>query len=114
MSPHKSSRIYFASQRLWKSDNRGDSWEVISPDLTTNTPRTQTPFFGKKQAWDNPWDVYAMSNYSSITNITESPKKKDYFMLELMMVISMLQKMVEKIGGEFLSLHFPVYRHKHL
>jgi photosystem II stability/assembly factor-like uncharacterized protein len=76
VSPHKSSRIYFASQRLWKSDNRGDSWEVISPDLTTNTPRTQTPFFGKKQAWDNPWDVYAMSNYSSITNITESPKKE--------------------------------------
>lgn len=76
VSSHRPSRIYFASQRLWKSENRGDSWEPISADLTTNTPRTQTPFFGKKQGWDNPWDVYAMSNYSSITNISESPKRE--------------------------------------
>ena len=61
---------------MWKSENRGDTWEPISADLTTNTPRTQTPFFGKKQGWDNPWDVYAMSNYSSITNISESPKRE--------------------------------------
>lgn len=74
VSPHKPERIYFASQRVWKSEDRGDSWEVISGDLTTNTERVQTPFYGKKQKWDNAWDIYAMSNYSTITSLSESPK----------------------------------------
>ena len=76
VSPHKSSRLYFCSQRVWKSENRGDSWEPISEDLTTNTPRTSTPFFNEKQGWDNAWDIYAMSNYSTITSISESPLKE--------------------------------------
>ena len=36
VSPHKPTRLYFASQRIWKSDNRGDSWTAISSDLTKN------------------------------------------------------------------------------
>jgi len=76
VSPHKPSRIYFASQRVWKSDNRGDSWEPISEDLTHNLERIQTPYYGKKQQWDNAWDIYAMSNYSTITSLSESPKQE--------------------------------------
>lgn len=76
VSPHKPSRIYHASQRVWKSEDRGDSWEVISNDLTNNQERIQTPFYGKKQKWDNPWDIYAMSDYSTITSLSESPKKE--------------------------------------
>jgi len=76
VSPHNPKRIYHASQRVWKSEDRGDSWEAISEDLTTNTERVQTPFYGKKQAWDNAWDVYAMSNYSTITSLSESPQKE--------------------------------------
>ncbi len=76
VSPHDPARIYHASQRVWKSEDRGDSWEAISGDLTTNTPRIQTPFFGKKQKWDNAWDIYAMSNYSTITSLSESPKQE--------------------------------------
>jgi photosystem II stability/assembly factor-like uncharacterized protein len=76
VSPHKPTRIYFGSQRLWKSEDRGDSWETISNDLTKNIERIQTSFYGKKQKWDNAWDVRAMSNYSTITSISESPIKE--------------------------------------
>jgi photosystem II stability/assembly factor-like uncharacterized protein len=73
VSPHKPSRIYFASQRVWKSENRGDEWEAISKDLTRNQERLALPIMGGQQSWDNAWDVNAMSNYNSITSLAESP-----------------------------------------
>lgn len=73
VSPHNPKRIYHASQRVWKSEDRGDSWQVISGDLTNNIERIQTTFYGTKQKWDNAWDIYAMSNYSTITSLSESP-----------------------------------------
>ncbi|MEM6261958.1 MAG: glycosyl hydrolase [Bacteroidota bacterium] len=76
VSPHNPKRIYHGSQRVWKSDDRGDSWEAISGDLTNNIERLQTPYYGKKQKWDNAWDIYAMSNYSTITSLSESPKQE--------------------------------------
>lgn len=76
VSPHDPKRIYYASQRVWKSEDRGDSWQAISGDLTNNIERIQTPFYGKQQKWDNAWDIYAMSNYSTITSLSESPKKE--------------------------------------
>ncbi|SDS34771.1 Uncharacterized protein SAMN04515667_1971 [Formosa sp. Hel1_31_208] len=76
VSPHKPSTIYFASQRVWKSENRGDSWTAISKDLTKNEERITLPIMGKQQSWDNAWDVYAMSNYNTITSLSESPKKQ--------------------------------------
>ncbi|MEM6724122.1 MAG: glycosyl hydrolase [Bacteroidota bacterium] len=76
VSPHDPKRLYFASQRVWKSNDRGDSWEAISGDLTNNLERIQTPYYGKKQKWDNAWDIYAMSNYSTITSLSESPQQE--------------------------------------
>jgi hypothetical protein len=76
VSPHNPKRLYFASQRVWKSDDRGDSWQTISKDLTNNIERLSTPFFGSKQKWDNAWDVRAMSNYSTITSLSESPMQE--------------------------------------
>ncbi|MDX1462838.1 MAG: glycosyl hydrolase [Marinirhabdus sp.] len=76
VSPHAPSTIYFASQRVWKSTNRGDSWTAISGDLTKNQNRIELPIMGKKQSWDGAWDVFAMSNYNTITSLAESPKQK--------------------------------------
>jgi photosystem II stability/assembly factor-like uncharacterized protein len=73
VSPHQPTRLYFASQRVWRSDNRGDSWTAISDDLTRNQNRLELPIMGRQQSYDNPWDVYAMSNYNSITSLSESP-----------------------------------------
>ena len=75
VSPHKPSRLYFASQRVWKSENRGDSWEPISGDLTRNENRFDLPIMGSRQSWDNPWDVSAMSNYNTVSALSESPVK---------------------------------------
>ncbi len=76
VSPHSPTTLYFASNRVWKSENRGDKWELISGDLTKNQERIELPIMGKKQSWNNAWDVFAMSNYNSITSLAESPVQK--------------------------------------
>jgi photosystem II stability/assembly factor-like uncharacterized protein len=76
VSPHNPTRLYFASQRVWRSENRGDDWTPISKDLTLNQERITLPIYGKQQSWDNAWDVGAMSNYNTITSLAESPKQE--------------------------------------
>lgn len=73
VSPHAPTRLYFASQRVWRSYDRGDSWMAISGDLTRNQDRMQLPLMGKRQGWDEAWDLLAMSNYNTITALSESP-----------------------------------------
>ncbi|MCG8467440.1 MAG: glycosyl hydrolase, partial [Gemmatimonadetes bacterium] len=73
VSPHDPRRIYFASQRVWRTDDRGDSWTAISGDLTRDQERVELPIMGRRQGWDNAWDVGAMSNYNTITSLGESP-----------------------------------------
>lgn len=76
ISPHKASRIYIGSQRVWKSDNRGNDWTPISNDLTRNESRVELPIMGRKQSYDNAWDMKAMSEYNTITSLSESPIKE--------------------------------------
>ena len=76
VSPHDPATLYFASYRVWKSTNRGDEWTPISGDLTRNEERLTLPIMGRQQSWDNPWDVGAMSNYNTITSLSESPLLK--------------------------------------
>lgn len=76
VSPHDPATLYFASYRVWKSENRGDDWTPISADLTRNEERLSLPIMGRKQSWDNAWDVGAMSNYNTITSLSESPLVK--------------------------------------
>ncbi len=73
ISPHDSDRLYFGSQRLWRSDDRGDSWTAISGDLTTNANRYELEFMGRVWSVDDLIDNGAMSKYSTLTSISESP-----------------------------------------
>jgi len=73
ISPHEPSRIYVGSQRLWRSDDRGDSWRAVSRDLTTNTNRYELPYRGRVWSVDDLHDNDAMSKYATITAISESP-----------------------------------------
>jgi photosystem II stability/assembly factor-like uncharacterized protein len=77
VSPHDPKQLFFGSQRVWRSMNRGDEWVAISGDLTRNQTRLNLPIMGSTQSYDNAWDVNAMSNYNTITMIGESPKQKD-------------------------------------
>ena len=76
ISPHSPTRLYFASQRVWRSDDRGNSWTPVSGDLTKNEERLTLPVMDKTWSWDSPWDVYAMSTYNTITALAESPLKE--------------------------------------
>ena len=73
ISPHSHTRIYVASQFLHRSDDRGDSWEKVSPNLSRERNRYELPTMGRVHSVDAAYDMYAMSQYSNITSITESP-----------------------------------------
>jgi len=73
VSPHLSTRLYFASHRVWRSDDRGDNWTAVSGDLTRAEKRLSLPIMGQTWSWDAPWDVLAMSTYNTITSLAESP-----------------------------------------
>ncbi|MGV6853122.1 MAG: VPS10 domain-containing protein [bacterium] len=73
VSSHDPKRLYHASQRVWRSDDRGDSWSAISADLTKNENRLLQPMMDRQWSWDSPWDLYAMSTYNTITSLAESP-----------------------------------------
>ena len=46
VSPHSPTRLYYASQRVWRSDDRGDSWRPVSGDLTRDEDRMRLPAHG--------------------------------------------------------------------
>ena len=73
ISPHDPETLYFASFRVWKSDNRGDAWTTISGDLTRNQDRTKQPLMGRRWSYDSNWDLGAMSQFNTITSLSESP-----------------------------------------
>ena len=47
ISPHSHTRLYFAANKLFRSDDRGDTWKAISPDLTRQLDRNKLPVMGK-------------------------------------------------------------------
>jgi photosystem II stability/assembly factor-like uncharacterized protein len=73
ISPHSPTRIYFGSQRVWRSDDRGDSWTPVSADLTKDEDRMLLPVMGRQWSSSAPWDFGAMSVYNTITSLAESP-----------------------------------------
>lgn len=70
LSPHNPRTVYFGGNRLFRSVNRGDSWDVISPDLTTNDPDKQRPGEGSV----TPENTGA-ERHCTIITISESPLK---------------------------------------
>lgn len=77
VSPHDPKTIFFGSQRLWMSSDRGDSWTALSGDLTKNQERMALPIMDNIQSIDNAWDLLAMSNFNTLTMISQSPQDKN-------------------------------------
>ncbi|MDG1437957.1 MAG: hypothetical protein P8P98_03205 [Emcibacteraceae bacterium] len=73
VSHHDPKRLYHASQRMWRSDDRGDSWTPISEDLTKNGNRLTYPMMDRTWGPEAGWDLSAMSNFHTIANVAESP-----------------------------------------
>lgn len=74
ISPHKNTRLYFAANKLFRTDDRGDTWTVISPDLTRQLDRNSLPVMGKIQSIDAVAKNASTSYYGNIVSLTESPK----------------------------------------
>ncbi len=73
VSAHNPQRIYHASQRVWRSEDRGNSWTAISGDLTKNENRMHMPVMDRTWSVDSGFDLLAMSDFNTIANIAESP-----------------------------------------
>ena len=73
ISPHNPARIYHGSNRLHRSDNHGDSWTTISPDVSKDLDRLTLKIMDRVWSLDALWDLRAMSMYGNITSISESP-----------------------------------------
>jgi len=74
LSPHSSKRLYFAANRLFRSDDRGDTWRAVSPDLTRQIDRNRLEVFGKVQRPEAPARGASTSFYGNIVALAESPR----------------------------------------
>lgn len=71
VSPHDPNILYMAGEVLWKSTNGGQSWSIISPDLTRNDKSKQKPSGGPITL-----DITSVEYYDTIFTVAESPVTK--------------------------------------
>jgi photosystem II stability/assembly factor-like uncharacterized protein len=76
ISPHQHTRLYFAANKLFRSDDRGNSWRAISPDLTRQIDVNKLPVMGKIWGPDAVAKGQSTSFYGNITALAESPAKE--------------------------------------
>ena len=65
ISSHDPKTLYLGGNRVFRLTNRGDNWEVISPDLTNATPQTMATAGS------------AAENYDTVVVISESPRDRN-------------------------------------
>ena len=75
IDPFDSNTIYFGSQFVHKSTDKGLTWDVISPDLTTNDPEKQK----QSESGGLSMDATGAENHTTILVIEPSPLEKDMF-----------------------------------
>ncbi len=77
ISSHSHTRLYFAANKLFRTNDRGNSWEVISPDLTRQIDRNTLKIMGEIQSPEAIAKSQSTSLYGNIVCIAESPKNPD-------------------------------------
>jgi len=73
VSPHDSNRIYFAAQYLFRSDDRGNAWKAVSPDLTRHIDRNSLPVMGRVWGIDAVAKGASTSWFGNLVSLAESP-----------------------------------------
>jgi hypothetical protein len=73
VSKHKSGRLYFAANKVFRSDDYGNSWEVISDDLSRKINRNELKVFGRVLSMDAVAKNGSTSPYGTIVSLSESP-----------------------------------------
>ena len=81
ISSHKHTRLYFAANKLFKSDDMGNTWQTISGDLSRQIDRNKLPVMGKV------WGMDALSKngstdiYGNIVSIAESKFDENHLVI---------------------------------
>ncbi len=76
ISPHNHKRLYFCANKVYRSDNRGDDWTVISPDLTRQLDRNKMEVMGRVWSMDAVMKNKSTTIFGNIVAFDESPKKE--------------------------------------
>ena len=76
ISPHSHTRLYFAANILFRSDDRGNTWRKVSPDLTREIDRNKLPVMGQVWGVDAVAKNVSTSFYGNIVSLVESPVKE--------------------------------------
>jgi photosystem II stability/assembly factor-like uncharacterized protein len=76
ISKHDSKTVYFAANKLFKSTNRGDDWETISPDLSQQIDRNTLPVMDQVWSIDAVMKNKSTTIYGNIVALDESPIKQ--------------------------------------
>jgi photosystem II stability/assembly factor-like uncharacterized protein len=76
-SVHKPGRLYFAANKLFRSDDRGDTWTVLGDDLTRQIDRNTLKVMGRIQSIDAVAKNQSTSEYGNIVAFSESPKNEN-------------------------------------
>ena len=73
ISPHNHTRLYFAAQRIFRSDDRGNTWQAVSGDLTRQIDRNKLKVMGRVWSVDAVAKNASTSFYGNIVSLAESP-----------------------------------------
>ena len=73
ISPHLNTRLYFAANKVFRSDDRGNTWQVISDDLTQQIDRNKLEVMGRVWPMDAVAQNASTSQYGTIVALDESP-----------------------------------------
>ncbi|MFW5947131.1 MAG: WD40/YVTN/BNR-like repeat-containing protein, partial [Gemmatimonadota bacterium] len=71
-SRHEPGRIYVASERVWRSGDRGDTWTAISGDLTRQIDRDTLEVMGRVWPEDAVWKHVYTADLGSVVSLDES------------------------------------------
>lgn len=76
ISPHDNKRLYFAANKVFRSDDRGGTWKVISDDLSRQLDRNKLPVMGKVWGMEAVAKNASTTIYGNIVALDESVKKE--------------------------------------
>ena len=75
ISPHLNTRLYFASNRVYRSDDRGTSWRAVSPDLSRQIDRNRLKMMDRVWSVDAVAKNTSTSFWGAVVTLAESPVK---------------------------------------
>lgn len=76
ISPHDNKRLYFAANKVFRSDDQGNSWQKISGDLSRQINRNELKVMGKVWPPEAVSKNQSTSLYGNIVSLAESPVKE--------------------------------------